>query len=340
MVVSELDEVKSRNVAWKINLLGVVNVLTVRELVRSGNTLFNAETGELVVTDSATAKKLRVETRPLEADGRKLHKVLMQSLILTAAYRASESQPVAGSLSGSMSYFEQTSNARRQTISDYLDNLTGTGLATEEEKTAFLVNTFSGRASVFLEASFGDSDMRAMFFDAAGKRRAAGFYEEIGRAAIGALIQPGDENDFRRLPMRTNDAGSNGLWKRMSAAGPASLHTVLAAPLNGGPQLAILRHDYVVVKWWTESMTKAAKAVEEMKAFIDLTGLKAEELKDDEEFNKRRRRLKDALADVASDALPDFLDAWGVLVMDACSGRKAALSGILVTAGSILVRKR
>lgn len=340
LLVSELDEIQSKKVVWKLNFLGIVNVFTVSELIRHGNTLFNAETGELVVTDSVTAKKIRVVTRPLEADTRKLRKLLLQSLIITAAYRASGAQPLDGSLSGSMSYFEQSGNANRKTISDYLDNFVGSGLATAAEKSAFLANAFLGRASVFLDVSFTDADFNAMFFDTAGTRRPESYYDDIGRDAIARLIQPGDENEFRRIPMLTNDAASNALWGAMSSAGPPSLHTVLDPPLDSGPRLAILTHDYIVVKWWSEAMTKAATAVEEMNEFIRTNGGSAEELRDDATFIAQRKRLNNALGAVASDALPDFLDAWGVLAMDASAGRNAALRGILLTAGPILVKQR
>ena len=340
MVMSELDEVKSKKVVWKLNFLGIVNVLSVSELIRHGNALFNADTGELVVTDSVTAKKIRVETRPLEAETKKLRKLLMQSLVITAAFRASGAQAVEGSLNGSMSYFEQSGHTNRQTISDYLDNFVGTGLVTSAEKTAFLTNAFRGRASVFLDVSFTDADFNAMFFDTAGVRRSESFYDDIGRDAIARLIQPGDENEFRRTPMRINDAASNALWAAMSSAGPPSLHTVLRPPLDSGPRLGILTHDYIVVKWWADAMTKAAKAVEEMKAFIDSTGLSAEGLKDDPTFNARRKSLNKALSVVANDALPDFLDAWGVLALDASAGRNASLSGILLTEGPIVVKQR
>jgi hypothetical protein len=340
LLSSELDEVKKKKVTWKINFLGIINVLKVSELIVHGHTLFNADTGELVVTDEVTAKKLTVVTRPLEADPKKLHKMLLQSLMITAAYRASGTQVLAGNLSGSMSYFEQVASANRTKVSDFLDNFVGLELMTAAEKTAFLTGAFSGRASVFLDAAFTDADFTTMFFDGGGQPRAQEHYELIGRTAVANLIQPRDEHDFRRKPMIAGDAASDKLWNQMSAAGQPSFPVVLPAALNHGVRLAMITHDYTVIKWWAKSMAKAAKAVGRMKALIASTGKTAEQLQSDKKFKDLRDELNEALKDVASDALPDFLDAWGVLAMDAAAARGAALTGILVTAGAILTRQR
>jgi hypothetical protein len=340
MLSSELAEVTKKSVTWKVNFLGLVNVLRVSELVRTGMALFNAESGELVVTDSVSAKKLSIVTFPMAADPKKLHKMMMQSLVITAAYRAAGTQPVSRNLSGSMMYFEQTANANRTTISNYLDNLMGCGLISAAEKTTFLGGSFRDRASVLLDAVFADDAFAAMFMDGAGDPRSQEHFDDIGRKCIAEIVQRGDEGDFRRIPMIVGDAASDKLWKDMTDAGQPSLHTVLPAGINSGVPLQILIHDYTVIRWWSNAMSKAAKEVQKMKAFLDANGRSAEALQTDPEFLKRRDKLNDALEDIASNALPDFLDAWGVLAMDAASNRKGVLRGILVTAGPVLVKQR
>jgi hypothetical protein len=87
-------------------------------------------------------------------------------------------------------------------------------------------------------------------------------------------------------------------------------------------------------------MSKAANEVQKMKAFLDASGKSAEALQADPEFVERRAKMNDALKDIASSALPDFLDAWGVLAMDAASNGKGALLGMVVTTGTVLVKRR
>jgi hypothetical protein len=342
MLASGIEEIRKKKVVWKLNFLGIFNTLSITELILKGNVLFNAETGELTVTDSVTARKVRVEARPLEADTKKLHKMLMQSLVFTAAYRASGTQALNAKFGASMSYFEQDANSNLQKISDYLDNFTALALATDAERTAFLAHPFRGRASVFIDAAFDDPAFLAMFLDAAGSPRKADEYETIGRQAIAALIRPGDPNSFRRLPMLAGDPSSDDLWKRMSSSGQPGFPFVLPDPVNSGPALGILTHDYTVVKWLAGSMAKTAVAVAAMKTFIDgpAAGKSPRQLETDPEFIKRRDKLQDALEDVATDALPDFLDAWGVIVMDKASQSKATLTATLLTTGPVLVKSR
>jgi hypothetical protein len=266
--------------------------------------------------------------------------MLLQSLIFTAAHRASGAQEFNSKFGASMSYFEQDASVNRQKVSDYLDNFVGLGLATMAEKDAFLATPFRGRSSVFIDAAFDDPAFRTMFLNGAGKARPAEEYEGIGRAAIAKLIQPGDPNEFRRTPMLAGTAGSDDLWKRMSSAGQPSFAFVLPNGLNSGPALGIIAHDYTVIKWWANSMARASKAVAELRDYVQEKTRTAAELARDKKFLKLRDNLNDALSDVASDALPDFLDAWGVLVMDDASNRKAEVAGILLTNGPIMTKTR
>jgi hypothetical protein len=341
LVSSELETVKSKKSVWKLNLLGIVNVLRVSELIAKGKVLFNADTGELVVTDSISAKKISVESRPFEAETKSLHKLLLQSLVFTAAWRASGTEALSQELSASMTWFEQVANASLRNISNFLDNLVATELIFGPEKNAFLTNTAGGRSSIFLDARFNDACFNALFFDAAGNPRPEADYDAIGRAAVAAIVVPGDEQDFRRLPMLAGNPGSDKLWNDMSGAGPAALHTVLPPGLKEGVPLAIIRHDYIVIKWWSESMAKAAKAAAAMRQFLNANASTTPEtLKNDPAFLELRKKLVTALTGIASDSLPDFLDAWGIAALDAASNRRAELTGILLTPGPILVKTR
>jgi len=61
-------------------------------------------------------------------------------------------------------------------------------------------------------------------------------------------------------------------------------------------------------------------------------------LKDNPEFRKHREELEEALKNMVSKALPDFLDAWGLLAMYSAANGKPEIRGILVTTGPVLVR--
>lgn len=344
MVRSALEEIEKRSVQWKLNLLGIVNVTRLSELVRRGKVLFEAQSGELIITDSVTAKRLAVAAMPLMADAEKVRHLLLQSMMVTAAYRASGAAPVASELSGSIRYFEQSANANAATVADYLDNLMGCGLIDNAERQTFLQAGFAaGRASVLLEAAFADTHFRAMFLDGAGKARKQEEYETIGRDAIAAIIQPEEDDAFRRLPMLTGDAKSNTLWRKMTEGGQTQIAQLVPKAYNSGVHLQMLVGDYSIVRWWAKSMRDAAKQVEAMDAYLaKVADRSAEALAKDAEFAKRRRDMSKALADVANDSLPGFLDAWGVVSLYAAAGGAAeSLRGMVMTAsGGLLVRQK
>ncbi len=336
MLSSELDKVVKKSITWKINLLGIVNVLRMSTLVRSGKVLFDAETGELLVTDSATAQKILVSANSLAADSGKLRKVMMQSAVLTAAYRASGVQKFLD-FKGSISYYEESANAKRQNISDFLDNMVGLLLITDAQKKTFLDQPFAGRASIYVEVTFDRPSFEGMFQDPTGKPWPEEHFYAIGRECVALLVQPGDPNDFRRIPMLPEN---DRLWEQMTKLGQPSLHTVLSPPLNAGIPLALITHDYTVITWWSAAMKKAGECVADMRAFLRSNGDDAEALKDNNDFKKKRAALESSLASIVQRSQPDFLDAWGVLAMYTAARRRADVRGILFTRGPVLAANR
>ena len=87
---SLFETVREKKTTVKINLLGIFNFISVSKLLVAGEVLYNHETGELVLTDKATAERIRVTLHHFAADPEKLHKVQMESFLFTAAYRGSK----------------------------------------------------------------------------------------------------------------------------------------------------------------------------------------------------------------------------------------------------------
>jgi hypothetical protein len=336
LIKSQFTKFKEQKATWKINLLGIVNVLHVTDLISQGKTLFDAETGELLITDTVTGSNLTISSRPLEADTQKLRKVMMQSMVMTSAYRASGVQKFLN-FDCSMSYYEQLANINKPNVSNFLDNFIGLQLIDDAGKQAFLNSSFAGRGSMFLELTFDNSAFEAMFIDAAGKPFSQEVYDGFGRQCIADLVQPGDDNEFRRVPMiPANDE----LWKQMTELGQFSMRSALPAALQQSVPLGLIVHDYTVIRWWSSAMHGAAQQVVAMKQFLEDNGDDAEALKGNKDFKKTLAALDGALANVVKNAQPDFLDAWGLLAMDRAAGRNAAARGILVTTSSVLVKDR
>lgn len=332
LIRSQLETLKKKSFTWKINLLGIVNVLHLTELVRTGKVLFEPASGELVITDSITYKEIFVKTRPFEADTQKLRKLLMQSMVVTAAYRASGMRNFLG-FSCSLTYFDQTANARKQSISDYLDHFLALGLIDGNGKTDFLTAPAAGRASLLLDLSLNDAGFQAMFKNPDGLSRSQEDYDVIGRKCVLQLVQAGDENDFRRIPML-----DNGLWKHMTELGQFGMRTVMPQALSGTVAFALVVHDYTVIRWWSAAMKTAAERVAGMLAF--LKGADAETLKDNNDFKKKRNDLSVSLVALVKNSQPDFLDAWGLIAMDAAARQSAVVRATLLTQEAFLVKGR
>ncbi|WP_321472684.1 hypothetical protein [uncultured Paludibaculum sp.] len=326
------NDLRKRGVTLRVNLLGIVNTISISELVRSGSVTFEPISGALVIADKVSSEKISVTSRPLEADSRKLRKTVFESLMVTAVYHASRITQ-SHEFSASQSYFEfhQTTNARN--MADNLDAIVGLGLMNGADRQQALGGISQFGTSTFLvETEFDSAAVRAMFVDAAGKPFPAERYEKLGRQAMLALVA-GDPDDFRHIPLEKDT-----LWKKMRSSGQPGFPFVLPPPLNKGVELGVITSDYSLIVWWAESMAAAAVALVEMEAFlktIDPAGMQ-----ENNEFKKRRRALIDALGDAVAKNQSTFGDPWGLLALDAAAGQSASARALVVSPSLALARQR
>lgn len=322
-VRSITNELRKRGVSMRVNLLGIVNAISISELVKSGSVTFEPISGALVIADKVSSEKISVSSRPLEADGQKLRKAVFESLMVTAAYNASR-LTLSQEFTASQSYFEfhQTTNSR--TMADNLDAIVAMGLMTRDERRDALAGTTQfGNSTLLLETAFDPGAFRALFVDAAGKPRPQEDYERIGRDAMLALVA-GDPDDFRHIPLANDE-----LWRKLRASGQPGFPFILPAPLNQGVQLGVIRSDYTLIVWWAGSMALAARSLVEMESFlktVDPAGLH-----ENNDFKKRRKALIDTLGDAVAGNQSTFGDPWGLLAMDAAAGRLSDARAVVVS---------
>jgi hypothetical protein len=336
LVRSCLKSLKRRNRKLRINLFGIVNVLSLSELVRSGEVLWEPLTGELSITDRISAKRIRVVSTPSRnADLGSLSKALFEHMLITAAYRASRLL-ASLDLACRHSYFELHQKTNRQTLSDNLDAVMGLGLITLSEKEALLgadVSQF-GVSTLFLDTEYDDASCQALFFDAQGKPFDQVHYERVGRAALLKLIQPGEETADRRIPLVDDQ-----LWDRMKDQGFANFRFILPARLSRGPLLEDVIGDYSLIIWWAESMHKTAKKLREMKDFLGASDPAT--LKDNNTFKEKRKDLEKHLAGVVSKSKSRFGDPWGLLAMDgAAASHPPEATAVVMSPKLSLIRTR
>lgn len=317
---SVLKNLRERSIRWKLNLLGIYNYVSITKMLREGTVLHDPLSGELVITDKATATRIKSSSINIGADSEKLRRVLYECMIPTATIRAMR-DTAALKLGTTHTYYEFKNSASPAALKDNLDAVEALGLIKAAEKIE-LVGRAAGfsRCSFVLEATYDDTLCSRLFLteedSGLPQARPVADFEQAGREAILLLVQRGEADDYRRQPME-----DDGLWARMKTAGPANIRLVLPDDLAGNPaRVGAITSDYLTIVWWAETMHRMGEQIVAMREFLARPGGLDPKQK---EFTKRRKDLADALAKVASQTKEQFGDPWGLVAMYLAAGRQA-----------------
>jgi hypothetical protein len=322
LLQSQTDALRKKSVQWRINLLGVINVLSLSELVRTGTVLRDEESGELLITDKVTSDRVGAVVGP-----KQIRKLLYESTMMTLTYKAI-GLDVNSDLEASQSFFFFDKSANRQRMSDFLDavmalQLTDGGSAPELSAG---VDDF-GKSSLSLETTF-DKTACERVFQTAGTPPGRDAYESIGKRALLALVKPGDPDAYRRIPLE-NDA----LWRRLKDSGQSNFRFVLPPPITGGAaeglHVAVVAADYNVIVWWAQAMATAAERLADMTTF--LAGRHPTALDKDPQFQKRRSDLEDAVTKTIRRNTATFDDPWGLVALFMASAGTARAAASIVS---------
>ena len=300
-------------VTWKLNLLGIYNYISISELVRQGTVLFDATTGDLVVTDTATAKSVTAATVAFGADTAKLRHVLAQNFLVTAVYRGSQTIVSAPEIKCSHSFFELNAATNPDTMRRELVVAAALGLLDPGQEDALVAGTSDfGRTMAYAETSYDAGLASALFLNGSTARPEAEF-ESAGRQAIQLLVRLGAADDYR-LRAATDDQ----LWANMCSAGQANFAPLF--PDLTEPQVQAIVADYSVIVWWADAMSSCAQRLAAMQAQIAVNPDPGTP-----QFKALRADLAKHLANVASQTKDEFGQPWGLIAMDrVCGGRAAA----------------
>jgi hypothetical protein len=323
-VQSRTQALSRKTVSWRINLVGIVNVLSMRELVRSGSVAHDTDSGELVIVDKVTSDRVGATVEP-----KQIRRLLYESALMTLTYKAGGLDVNTG-LDAAQSFFFFDKAANRQRISDYLDAVAAVGLLDAAATGEHLAGDDDfGKASLLLETTFGQAACERVF-GVPGPPPDRDFYEGIGRRALAALVKPSDPDAYRRLPMI-----DEALWRRMRDGGQAQFRTILPPPITGGAEnqqalrVGVVAADYSVIVWWAKAMALAASRLADMRAFLE--GRTATSLDQDAAFGRRRADLSDAIVKAIRENTSTFDDPWGLVALFMASAGKAAVAATLVS---------
>ena len=325
-------ETKKSTHTLKVNLFGIFNFISVSKLILQGRVMFDRETGEIVITDKATASRIAASMLNFAADGEKLRKVMAESVLLSVAYRCSKLVVLQPQLKIMHTYVELHTKTDKNVMRNNLDVFQALALMTQKEKDQILssANSF-GRTVLNAETSY-DDELATSLFLRNGVPRTMDEYETVGRHALALLVQAGESDQFRRLP-----ALDDNLWKEMRSVAQPGFAFIDKLRTLSADKLGAIRSDYTVIVWWAESMSEMAKQLAAIREFI-----KGQPSFDPENnsFKALRKKLAATLKEVASKTKSEFGDPWGLVAMDQMSGQKSEAKVVLSSSSVMLHRER
>lgn len=312
MVRSIATDLQQSGMTWKINLLGIYNYISTTELVRQGTVAFEPASGDLVITDKATAQQIAVNAVNFGADTGKLRHVLADSFLITAVYRGSKSLVAAPEIECSHSYFELQASTSADAMRTDLTAATALSLLDSGAADALAAGIGDfGRTMVYAETSYSADLTPALFLNGSDPKP-QGEFETAGRLAIRLLVRRDAADAFRLRGVEDDQ-----LWAQMCDAGQFNF-TPLFPDLTQAQVLAIAA-DYSVIVWWAEAMSACAKSMAAMSKLLS-----AGSDPESPQFLALRANLAKTLAEVASNTREEFGQPWGLVAMDRVSGCQAA----------------
>jgi len=328
LIASATRALRERKTTWRLNLFGILNVASFRDLVREGTVTCDPVGGSLVVLDKVSAQRIGVTTRPLRSDdAEKLHRVMLESLMVTAAYSASGVLGASSvSLTSEQAYVEQHGRTRRQQLEEHYRALIALGLCDAAERDARLGAAAEFGSSTFtVQNQFDSAACNAIFLTTNGQPRPMSDYEQIARHALLSLFPAEDSTRaFRRIALE-----SDLMWNRVRELGGAIDASLPDAIRHDPLKLGLVRGDVFTIVWWATALRKAATELVAMRTF--LANRDAATLFTSGDFVKARDRLSRALGGVVTTSEARFDDPWHLLAMDDAASRKGRLEAAIVT---------
>jgi hypothetical protein len=323
---SVLTRMRTQGVSLKVNLLGVVNLISVSKLVARCEILNDLASGSVTIKETVQSDRIGAISDPyLRQEA--LRKAIFESVVATTTYRASGVVAMPELRCANL-HFVVNRNTAAATVRGYLNWFAALNLMSKDAVAAALAGyTGDKTCTCLLRTELDDAACENLFL-ANGKPREAAYYREFARYALRALLHPdADAIDAARYRVLDDPA----TWARAVQLGPApGLRDLI--PLNpSDPRfdqvLADVRGDLYDIVWWTESMTKAGAALLEMRQFLN--GRDPVGLKDDPEFQRNCQTLQKLMMSVVAKSQARFGEPWGMVTLFWSAGSPAGASGRL-----------
>ncbi len=333
MISSVFSTSTKKEVSFKVNLLGLLNVLSLSDLIRGSKVIQDPVTGDLTIADSVTGTQIEAIVEPPKRQER-VRRAMFESLLVTAAYKASGAVE-AFNLTSQSFHFALNQNTNIGVLTDYLNWLVALNLITVGDKQQLLASVPSqGFSTCLLRTSMTDAQCRTMFFDEQNNLRPEGYYLEYGRRAMMALLNdkvgPFDQYRYALLNQQWKQALDTG-----ASPGLAQVAGITTENPNYQAILSQLIGDMYDITWWASGMVDAGKQLQSMITF--LAGRDPASLKNDPAFAAQRANLQKKMAKVVGTSKARFEEPWGLVSLYWAAGSQGA-SAKLVTSAITLTK--
>lgn len=331
LLSSVLTTVRKQQTTLKVNLFGLVNFISLSDLIRKCVVVEDPGTGYLTIADSATGDRINAEVEPMRR-AEALRKATFESLMLTATYRVSTTVSMTG-LSSHDFHFAFNDNTKTAVLADYLNWLVVMNLLTKQQRDDALKNfPGTGPSTCLLRTEFDDTACQTLFFQSPGQLWDRKHYLDLGRQALRALIDPNNSaiDKFRYALLDQH-------WPAAVETGPtdglAALVGLHLTESSGQMITPFLIGDVYTIAWWATAMQTAGEAMLDMQKFI--AGANPATLAGSHEFASRRDQLQKKMAGAIANSRMRFDEPWGLISLFWAAGSVGA-SARLVAKGLLL----
>ncbi|MBL8216397.1 MAG: hypothetical protein JNK87_37110, partial [Bryobacterales bacterium] len=312
-----------RKTTLKLNLLGIVNAISVEKLTQVSRVERNAEGEITLLADTASVSRLRAVLVNLNLTPQRLRGLMSENFLIAAAYQASGASVLPPAFTSRHPYLEVDGKTGRAEMKNNLDVLRAFRAMTANEASERLGRKRNfGRTTFYVETSYDSDAIRGAFLDAASKPRPVAAFEEFGRRALGELVM-GDSNAQFRQRVALDAA----LWAEMKRRGNvAKFGPLFGVGLSSSdPRVAAAGGDYLAIVHWAAAMHQAAEGIREA---LDLLA-DGDVAVSDARLAQVRARLKSRLKDVVANTGERFGDPLGMLMVYLAAQRQAAVAIVL-----------
>ena len=331
LLQSVLSETCKRNVAFKLNLLGMLNYVSVSDLIRNSEVLTDDITGDVTIKETVTGNRISALTNLLDRHNA-LRKAMFDSVVATTCYRASKAVSMPG-LNCEQVHFAVANNTTRQTMGNYLNWFVALNLLSAPDKQTSLTSfAGDGQSTCVLRTSFADNDCTAMFFDQNGNLHETPFYVEIGRQALMALVDAQDNPNNQLRKQILSDA----LWPQALQIGASNELASLVGLSPSDARVVYLTGDVDVITSWAQAMSEAGTLIQQVRTFVG--DADPATLLKNAEFNNKRAALQKKLSAMVRASKVRFDQPWGMVCLYQSAGAPPSAYGKLTAGKFTLVR--